>query len=287
MPINTHVRHRHGPSFTGHDTPQIARFMGPTWGPPGSCRPQMGPMLAPWTLLSGTAHLTGRTQFPLITAMVALHKCPSGYSQGRLTATLSAHSGLLSVFGTQPLRKSRLIGVRYKKTSSLGSKHPPLPQTLLRTSELCSLAFVMPLTLGSTPCLTPQQSCAEPSILHACHDDGFHWAALLDYRLFVCKWHHIGKSPKQTASNVPNLLSLAAQKNVITTKDAASWRHSVSLGWRALKTPTSETPDFLSHVTPLTLQYLCPRPPGFDWEGLAGSWGTAGGHSGPPLIKFE
>ena len=32
---------------------QITRFTGPTWGPPGSCRPQMGPMLAPWTLLSG------------------------------------------------------------------------------------------------------------------------------------------------------------------------------------------------------------------------------------------
>ena len=32
---------------------QIAKFMGPTWGPPGTCRPQMGPMLAPWTLLSG------------------------------------------------------------------------------------------------------------------------------------------------------------------------------------------------------------------------------------------
>ena len=32
---------------------QIARFMGATWGPHGSCRPQMGPMLAPWTLLSG------------------------------------------------------------------------------------------------------------------------------------------------------------------------------------------------------------------------------------------
>ena len=30
---------------------QIARFMWPTWGPPGSCRPQVGPMLAPWTLL--------------------------------------------------------------------------------------------------------------------------------------------------------------------------------------------------------------------------------------------
>ena len=32
---------------------QIAKFMGSTWGPPGSCRPQMGPMLTPWTLLSG------------------------------------------------------------------------------------------------------------------------------------------------------------------------------------------------------------------------------------------
>ena len=32
---------------------QIAKFMGPTWGPPGSCRPQTGPMLAPWTLHLG------------------------------------------------------------------------------------------------------------------------------------------------------------------------------------------------------------------------------------------
>ena len=29
---------------------QIAKFMGPSWGPPGSCRPQMGPMLAPLTV---------------------------------------------------------------------------------------------------------------------------------------------------------------------------------------------------------------------------------------------
>ena len=32
--------------------PHIARLMRPTWGPPGSCRPQVGPILAPWTLLS-------------------------------------------------------------------------------------------------------------------------------------------------------------------------------------------------------------------------------------------
>ena len=33
--------------------PQIARFMGPTWGSSGADRTQVGPMLAPWTLLSG------------------------------------------------------------------------------------------------------------------------------------------------------------------------------------------------------------------------------------------
>ena len=34
-------------------TALIARFMGPTWGPYGADRTQVGPMLAPWTLLSG------------------------------------------------------------------------------------------------------------------------------------------------------------------------------------------------------------------------------------------
>ena len=35
--------------------PLKARFMGPTWGPSGVDRTQVGPMLAPWTLLSRTA----------------------------------------------------------------------------------------------------------------------------------------------------------------------------------------------------------------------------------------
>ena len=34
-------------------TTLITRFMGPTWGPPGAARTQVGPMLAPWILLSG------------------------------------------------------------------------------------------------------------------------------------------------------------------------------------------------------------------------------------------
>ena len=40
-------------SWSLSEAAQIAKLMGPTWGPPGSWRPQMGPMLAPWTLLSG------------------------------------------------------------------------------------------------------------------------------------------------------------------------------------------------------------------------------------------
>ena len=40
------------PRFLFFRATQIAKFMGPTWDPPGSCQPQMGPMLAPWTLLS-------------------------------------------------------------------------------------------------------------------------------------------------------------------------------------------------------------------------------------------
>ena len=34
-------------------TSLLARFMGPTWGPPGTDRTQSGPMLVAWTLLSG------------------------------------------------------------------------------------------------------------------------------------------------------------------------------------------------------------------------------------------
>ena len=42
-----------------HKASQTAKFMGPTWGPPGPCRPQMGPMLAPWTLLSSLYSIQG------------------------------------------------------------------------------------------------------------------------------------------------------------------------------------------------------------------------------------
>ena len=34
----------------------VAKFMGPMWGPPGSCRHHADPMLATWTLLYGVYH---------------------------------------------------------------------------------------------------------------------------------------------------------------------------------------------------------------------------------------
>ena len=42
--------------------PPIARFMGATWGPSGADRTQVGPMLAPWTLLSGALPAHQNTQ---------------------------------------------------------------------------------------------------------------------------------------------------------------------------------------------------------------------------------
>ena len=41
-----------------HSDTLIARFMGPIWGPSGADRTQVGPMLAPWTLLSGYVCIT-------------------------------------------------------------------------------------------------------------------------------------------------------------------------------------------------------------------------------------
>ena len=58
-----------------NETAQKAKFMGPTWGPPGSCRPQMDPMLAPWTLLSGCtcSHNRNLSSSVLLAARSIIH----------------------------------------------------------------------------------------------------------------------------------------------------------------------------------------------------------------------
>ena len=55
----------------GIDT-QIARFMGPTWGPPVADRTQVGPMLAPWSLLTGV----------FASVFVCVHHCPDSKVHG-------------------------------------------------------------------------------------------------------------------------------------------------------------------------------------------------------------
>ena len=40
-------------TWTSGDSRKPCQITGPPWGPSGSCRPQMDPMLVPWTLLSG------------------------------------------------------------------------------------------------------------------------------------------------------------------------------------------------------------------------------------------
>ena len=74
----------------------IARFMGPTWGPSGVDRTQVGPMLATWTLLSGLAliqvmasHWTGDKQLPdrVLIWSKTLHKI---YSMQRILIHIKA-----------------------------------------------------------------------------------------------------------------------------------------------------------------------------------------------------
>ena len=49
---------------TCDERPLRTRFLGPTWGPYGTDRTQVGPMLAPWTLLSGTTLCLWRAHIP-------------------------------------------------------------------------------------------------------------------------------------------------------------------------------------------------------------------------------
>ena len=51
------------PQRNSTEHPPIAMFTGPIWGPPGSCRPQMGPMLAPWNLKSPASRLFTSTVY--------------------------------------------------------------------------------------------------------------------------------------------------------------------------------------------------------------------------------
>ena len=84
---------------------QIATFMGPAWGLPGSSRPQMGPMLVPWTLLSG---------YPLADCTVSFGKyyltdCIVWHTYTGTYYIWTSHHGILHFCDTLPLITRRMI----------------------------------------------------------------------------------------------------------------------------------------------------------------------------------
>ena len=83
--------------------------MGPTWGPPGSCRPQIGLMLAPWTLLPGAWFYDGDVLVTIKTAR----------------------------FGQRHYWHKHANFYRSKSLKRYGSSIEPLKNTLPRISLLC------------------------------------------------------------------------------------------------------------------------------------------------------
>ena len=73
----------------------IAGFMGPTWGPSGTDRTHVGPMLAPWTLLSGIEN-SRYTYFTESSFMVSLKKIFNHLVCLRLTTFRAGTYQLLS-----------------------------------------------------------------------------------------------------------------------------------------------------------------------------------------------
>ena len=115
---------------------QIANFMGPTWGLPGSCRPQMGPMLAPWTLLSGsgTCVLMVQCLCPVMSLEVyidcasywrGLSPCGHGNGSYLYAMRVTASGYLIVSFG---ISTSHLPAWRCRITSTIFSEsNAPFP----------------------------------------------------------------------------------------------------------------------------------------------------------------
>ena len=65
----------------------IAKFMGLEWGPSGADRTQVGPMLAPWILLSGVTQKTYHLSKPMTCASIAPRKYNTHKTHRRIEVT--------------------------------------------------------------------------------------------------------------------------------------------------------------------------------------------------------
>ena len=75
---------RHCCWCSGSLHPLIARFMGPTWGPSGAYRTQVGPMLAQWSLLSGSRVLSNNRKYKYIRMFPILVSKSNNHIPGRM-----------------------------------------------------------------------------------------------------------------------------------------------------------------------------------------------------------
>ena len=152
---------------------QIAKFMGPTYGPPESCQPQMGPMLAQWTLLSGSVSKMGPQKAPDCFLLVMMYCGPEhtesqpgchqvchtmgvAHKAAIDSVTCSAHRSALLLQRQEPTHNSEtfekidphtamkpadcwLLGLCFniKKPSSYGNSHLE-NKTDMRLSYFCN-----------------------------------------------------------------------------------------------------------------------------------------------------
>ena len=87
--------------YFDRETAHHARFMGPTWGPSGADRTQVGLMLAPWTLLSGSSLPTSFRLVALALAQAPTwrhRQCdyPVGYGDSYLSTSQHTNKELLA-----------------------------------------------------------------------------------------------------------------------------------------------------------------------------------------------
>ena len=111
----------------------IARFMGPTWGPSGADRTQVGPMLAPWTLLSGmTFHriLLGVKTFACPWHLILAHEPSIGTLRSKNTSHAEEFCNIVLRYTTSaktisisPL-SAQLMSYVFREEPRSGKEHP-------------------------------------------------------------------------------------------------------------------------------------------------------------------
>ena len=113
--------------------------MGPTWGPPGSCRLQVGPMLATWALLWGRSkprvlmHLHSWisiiSSIDCVTSLIGVCCCPP--------LEISSRTCAIRVVRTN--KKCNYALMYFTINSFLSPAHPCIPQLIgiLYHSKIC------------------------------------------------------------------------------------------------------------------------------------------------------